>query len=141
MHGEIPSEFRSDGWVIKQNAERLLKALEHVFQNYSSPSNATNVKNTSMMIRNSIPDEAEPLLKIRSIDIKTIKTLIQHDIKNLQELATQTPQTLNDFGINKTKAKSILREIEKYQTDYLQQKIIPDDFGRYGKSVYWWLRV
>lgn len=141
MHGEIPSEFRSDGWVIKQNAERLLKALEYVFQNYSSPSNATTVKNTSMMIKNSIPDEAEPLLQIHSIDIKTVKILTQHDIKNLQELATQTPQTLNAIGINKTKAKSILREIEKYQTDYLQQKLIPDDFGRYGKSVYWWLRV
>jgi hypothetical protein len=127
MHGEIPPEFRSDGWVIKQNAERLLKAPEHIFQDYSSPSNVTIVKNTSVLIRNSIPDEAEPLLQIESIDIKTVKTLTQHGIKNKQELSVQIPQTLIDIGINETKAKRILKELEKYQTDNLQQTLISDE--------------
>lgn len=126
MHGEIPSEFRSDGWVIKQNAQRLLKALEHVFQNYSSPSSVTTVKNTSILLRNSIPDEAEPLLQVQSIDIKTIKTLVQHNIMHSQELSSRTPQALKDIGINETKAKRILKELEKYKTDNLQQTLISD---------------
>ncbi|SNQ59050.1 Superfamily II helicase [Candidatus Methanoperedens nitroreducens] len=127
MHGEIPSEFRSDGWVIKQNTERLLKALEHIFQNYSTPSNVAIVKNTSTLIKNSIPDEAEPLLQIQSIDIKTVKTLIQHSIRSMQELSVQTLQTLTAIGINEAKAKRILKELEKYQADQSQLKLIPDE--------------
>ncbi|KCZ71489.1 superfamily II helicase [Candidatus Methanoperedens nitroreducens] len=127
MHGEIPAEFRSDGWVIKQNAERLLKALEHVFQHYSTPTNTAIVKNMGTLIRNSIPDEAESLLQIQSIDIRTIKTLIQHGITDIQELAARTPQTLKATGIDETKAKRILKELERYQTDHLQQRLVPDE--------------
>ncbi len=127
MHGEIPPEFRSDGWVIKQNAERLLKALEQVLQNYSTPINVAIVKNTSTMIKNSIPDEAEPLLQIQSLDIKTVKILVQHGIKNTQELVAQTPQTLTVIGINEAKAKRILKKLEKYQINQSQLKLISDE--------------
>lgn len=133
--GRPQYDDRGYGCVIKQNAERLLKALEHIFQNYSSPSNAATVKNTNILIRYGIPDEAEPLLQIRSIDIKTVITLTQHGIKNMQELAIQTPQMLKAIGINEKKAKSILRDLEKYQTDYLQQKLIPDENMREGCLV------
>ncbi|MCX9009935.1 MAG: endonuclease NucS [Candidatus Methanoperedens sp.] len=127
MHGEIPPEFRSDGWVIKQNAERLLKALEHIFQNYSTPSNVATVKNTSTLIKNSLPDEAEPLLQIQSIDIKTVKTLVQHNILNIKDLSVQAPQALTTIGISEAKVKRILKELEKYQADQSQLKLTPDE--------------
>lgn len=127
MLGEIPSEFRSDGWVIKQNAERLLKALEQVLQVYSTPFNVAIVKNTSTLIKNSIPDEAEPLLQIQSLDIKTVKILAQHGIKSMQELAVQTPQALTAIGINEAKTERILKELEKYQINQLPLKLTPDD--------------
>ncbi len=132
MHGEIPNEFRSDGWVIKQNAQRLLKALEHISQHYS-PSNVTTVKNMNILIKNSIPDEAESLLQIQSIDIKTVKTLVQHNIMNVPELAIQTQQRLTAIGINETKAKRILKELGNHQIDNLQQKLITDDTA--GKGI------
>jgi len=58
MDGSVPGELRSDAWVIRQNALRLLAALGAFFERYDDPHGANVAARLEARIDNGVPEVA-----------------------------------------------------------------------------------
>jgi len=67
MTGSTPSELRSDAWVIRQNALRLLAALREFLERFAGPRAANLARRVEARVDHGVSREAVPLTAIEGV--------------------------------------------------------------------------
>ncbi|MDJ1432696.1 DEAD/DEAH box helicase [Halostagnicola sp. A-GB9-2] len=65
--GSTPSELRSDAWVIRRNATRLISALQAFLERFSGPHEANLAKQVEARIENGVAEDAVGLTAIDGV--------------------------------------------------------------------------
>jgi len=80
--GEIPEALRSDAWLIRQNALRLLSALEAFLLRFNAPETVLRAKILALRLEYGAPEQLCPLLQLDGVGIKQATQLYTQGIRS-----------------------------------------------------------
>jgi hypothetical protein len=99
MDGSIPPELRSDAWVIKQNALRLLAALGAFFERYDDPAGANTAARLEARIETGVPEDAVGLTALDGVAAGRAHKLADEGI--------ETPADVREAGVDGLEAAGL----------------------------------
>ncbi|MEF8975536.1 MAG: DEAD/DEAH box helicase [Halapricum sp.] len=91
MNGTIPSELKSDSWVIRQNALRLLAALRAFLDQFADAWAANLARRVEARVEHGVSDDAVGLTAVDGVGPGRARTLATAGIG--------TPPAIDDAGI------------------------------------------
>ena len=92
MDGRTPADLRSDAWVIKQNALRLLAALGEFLERFAGPRAANLLARIEARLEHGVSREAVALTAIDGVGAGRAETLAQGGLT--------TPDAVVDAGVS-----------------------------------------
>ena len=102
--GEIPEALRSDAWLIRQNALRLLSALEAFLLRFNAPETVLRAKILALRLEYGAPEQLCPLLQLDGVGIKQATQLYTQGIRSPFDI---TPAMLSKLVAGTRIAQSI----------------------------------
>ncbi|WP_336035486.1 DEAD/DEAH box helicase [Halobacterium yunchengense] len=99
MDGSLPGELRSDAWVIKQNALRLLAALGAFFERYDDPAGANLATRLEARIDTGVPADAVGLTALDGVAAGRAHKLADEGI--------ETPADVREAGVDGLEAAGL----------------------------------
>jgi replicative superfamily II helicase len=128
MDGSVPAELRSDAWVIRQNALRLLAALSAFFDRYDDPRGANAAARLEARIDTGVPEDAVGLTALDGVAAGRAHKLADEGIETPANVRTAGTDGLVDAGLSPGVAESV----------HDQAREMPDvtvDWGDFPESV------
>ncbi|MFB6271149.1 MAG: DEAD/DEAH box helicase, partial [Halobacterium sp.] len=128
MDGSLPGELRSDAWVIKQNALRLLAALGAFFERYDDPMGANTAARLEARIDTGVPADAVGLTALDGVAAGRAHKLADEGI--------ETPADVRDAGVDGLQAAGLGPGVA--ESVYEQAAEMPDvsvDWGDFPDSI------
>ena len=128
MDGAIPGELRSDAWVIRQNALRLLAALGAFFERYDDPMGANTAARLEARIDTGVPEAAVGLTALDGVAAGRAHKLAEEDIETPADVRDAGAAGLEAAGLGPGVAESV----------HEQAAEIPDvavDWGDFPDSI------
>jgi hypothetical protein len=110
MDGSIPAALRSDAWVIRQNALRLVAALGEFFVRYDQPAGANLAARLEARIETGVPPEAVGLTALDGVGSGRGHRLAQEDITDPGAVREAGVDGLVDAGLSEGVAKNVLEQ-------------------------------
>jgi len=107
MRGAVPTELRSDAWVIKQNALRLLAALGAFFDRYDDPAGANAAARLEARIDTGVPESAVGLTAIDGVAAGRAHKLHEEGISAPEDVRAAGVSGLVDAGLSEGVAESV----------------------------------
>ncbi|MFB6071988.1 MAG: DEAD/DEAH box helicase [Halobacterium sp.] len=92
MTGSVPGDLRSDAWVIKQNALRLLAALGAFFDRYDDPAGANAAARLEARIDTGVPEAA--------VGLTALDGVAAGRAHKLHDEGVETPADVRDAGVS-----------------------------------------
>lgn len=80
--GEVPEALRSDAWLIRQNALRLLSALCAFLLRFNAPQAVLRARILSLRLEYGAPEELCPLLQLEGVGIKQATQLYEQGVRS-----------------------------------------------------------
>ncbi|MDD1721408.1 MAG: DEAD/DEAH box helicase [Euryarchaeota archaeon] len=80
--GEVPEAVRSDAWIIRQNALRLLSALSAFLLRFNAPQAILRARVLALRLEYGAPEELCPLLQLEGIGIKQATQLYEQGVRS-----------------------------------------------------------
>jgi len=80
--GEVPEALRSDAWIIRQNALRLLSALSAFLLRFNAPHAILRARVLALRLEYGAPEEFCPLLQLEGIGIKQATQLYEQGVRS-----------------------------------------------------------
>ncbi|MGZ4925490.1 MAG: DEAD/DEAH box helicase [Halobacteriota archaeon] len=102
--GEVPEALRSDAWLIRQNALRLLSALEAFLLRFNTPETVLRAKILALRLEYGAPEQLCPLLQLDGVGIKQATQLYTQGIRSPFDI---TPAMLSKLVAGTRIAQSI----------------------------------
>ena len=102
--GEVPEVLRSDAWLIRQNALRLLSALEAFLLRFNAPETVLRAKILALRLEYGAPEQLCPLLQLDGVGIKQATQLYAQGIRSPFDI---TPAMLSRLVAGTRIAQSI----------------------------------
>jgi replicative superfamily II helicase len=121
MGGELPPELRSDAWVIKQNALRLLAAVRAFFDRFDRPAGANLCRRIEARVETGVPPEAVGLTAISGIGAGRGQRLAQAGIRRPGAVVDAGVSGLVDAGLGEEVARNVLgqsRQLPRIRIDW-----------------------
>jgi len=106
--GTTPSGLRSDAWVIRQNALRLLAALGAVLEEFAGPAAANRCRRLEARVEHGVGPEAAALTAIEGVGEGRARTLAEAGYSAPAAVATESPATIAAAGIGEGVADRIV---------------------------------
>ncbi|WP_287582646.1 DEAD/DEAH box helicase [Candidatus Borrarchaeum sp.] len=111
---KIDIEFQTDARVIKQNANRLLSALERFCDEFSeSILIREKIKRLSVLLEYSLPEEFSELIQVRGIGARIATLLASANVMGLKDLIQLSVEEMIKLGIKKANAEKIRKKINE----------------------------
>jgi len=107
MRGAVPTELRSDAWVIKQNALRLLAALGAFFDRYDDPAGANAAARLEARIDTGVPEAAVGLTAVDGVAAGRAHKLHEEGIDTPEDVREAGVSGLVDAGLAEGVAESV----------------------------------
>jgi len=104
--GEIAEALRSDAWLIRQNALRLLSALEAFIERFNAPETVLRARILALRVEYGAPEELCSLLQLDGVGIKQATQLHAQGVRSPFDL---TPAILTRLVSGTRIARSIDR--------------------------------
>ncbi|MES3517252.1 MAG: DEAD/DEAH box helicase [Natronomonas sp.] len=126
MDGNVPAELRSDAWIIKQNALRLLGALRAFCERLGTPADANLVARLETRIENGVSADAVGLTAIDGIGSRRAGRLTRRGFTEPEEIVDAGAEALIDAGLGAGVAERVVeaaRELPSVEIDFTE---IPD---------------
>ena len=130
MDGTTPAELRSDAWVIRQNALRLLAALHEFLDRFAGPRAANLARRIEARLENGVAREAVALTAIDGVGAGRAETLAQAGVTTPGEVVEAGVGELTRAGITAGVAERIVesaRELPRITVDW---GAFPDSIAR-----------
>jgi replicative superfamily II helicase len=124
--GEVTEALRSDAWLIRQNALRLLSALEAFIERFNSPSTISRVRVLALRLEYGAPEELCSLLQLDGVGMKQATHLHTLGIKSPREI---TPAVLSQL----VAGTRIARSVDQLPEITVDMQL--PDFVQFGESV------
>ncbi|MGM0371918.1 MAG: DEAD/DEAH box helicase [Halobacteriota archaeon] len=107
MDGDLPPELRSDAWVIRQNALRLLAAVRAFFDRFDRPAGANLTRRLQARIETGVPSEAVGLTAIDGIGAGRGQRLAQAGLTDPGAVVEAGVAGLVEAGLGEEVARSV----------------------------------
>jgi replicative superfamily II helicase len=99
MAGSTPDALRSDAWVIRQNATRLLSALRAVLAAFSGPAAANLARRVEARVEHGVSSDAVGLTAVDGVGASRARTLAGAGHRTPADLAAAGPDELDRAGL------------------------------------------
>ena len=113
MYGTVPPELRSDAWVIRQNALRLLAALGAFLDRNDRPLGANRVKRLEARIETGVPRGAVGLTALDGVAAGRGHRLSDEGIETPADVREAGQSGLVDAGLSEGVARNLLEQVER----------------------------
>jgi len=111
---QIDMELQTDARVIRQNANRLLSALQRFCDEFSnSVLIREKIKRLSILLEYSLPEEFSELLQVRGIGVRIATLLASANVMRLKDLKQLSVEEMIKIGIKKANAEKIQNNINE----------------------------
>ncbi|MFB6085742.1 MAG: DEAD/DEAH box helicase [Halodesulfurarchaeum sp.] len=128
MDGELPPELRSDAWVIKQNALRLLAAARAFFDRFDRPGGANLCRRLEARVETGVPPEAVGLTAIDGVGAGRGQRLAKAGLTDPGAVVEAGVTGLVDAGLGEEVAGTVARQA-------VQLPRVEIDWGDFPDSV------
>jgi replicative superfamily II helicase len=128
MDGAVPGELRSDAWVIRQNALRLLAALGAFFERYDDPAGANTAARLEARIDTGVPADAVGLTALGGVAAGRAHKLADEGI--------ETPADVRDAGAAGLEAAGLGPGVaESVSEQAAEMPAVTVDWGDFPDSI------
>ena len=121
MDGALPPDLRSDAWIIKQNARRLLAALRAFFDRFDRPAGANRCRRIETRVEHGVPEAAVGLTAIDGVGAARGETLVAAGLTDPGAIRAAGVDGLVEAGLSEEVAKTVLegaRELPQIEIDW-----------------------
>ncbi len=112
MTGAMPEELKSDAWIIRQNALRLLAALRVFCEEFARPRHANLVRRIEARLEYGVDDEFVDLTAIECIGRGRAQQLANDGICSPSDVHSLECSDLMDAGVTRKVAEHILDQAD-----------------------------
>ena len=121
MTGSTPTELRSDAWVIRRNALRLLAALRAFLDRFGGPREANRASRAAARVENGVSEDAAALTAIDGVGPGRASKLAGEGIETPSDVVAAGTAGLVDAGLNEGVAERVVestRELPRIEIDW-----------------------
>jgi len=121
MAGRTPSDLRSDAWIIRQNALRLLAALREFAAAFAGPRAANLVRRVEARVEHGVSRDAVALTAIEGVGAGRAETLAGAGFTSPSDLVDAGAEKLTNTGLSASVAERILdaaAELPRIQVEW-----------------------
>jgi replicative superfamily II helicase len=133
MTGSTPSDLRSDAWVIKQNALRLLAALREFLDRFAGPRAANLARRVEARVDHGVSRDAVALTAIDGIGAGRASTLATGGLQTPRDVIDAGVAELTRAGLSEGVAERVIERARDLPAIELDWGAFPDRIGR-GES-------
>jgi hypothetical protein len=126
--GTTPSELRSDAWVIRQNATRLLSALRAFLERFHGPHAANLARRVEARIENGVADDAVGLTAIDGVGPGRASKLSKEGIATPGDAVDAGVEGLVAAGLSEGVAESVYEGAQSLPS-------VEIDWGRFSETI------
>ncbi|WP_135821998.1 DEAD/DEAH box helicase [Halostella litorea] len=109
MTGSTPSELRSDAWVIRQNAVRLLSALRSFLERFADPHAAALARRVEARVENGVGERAVGLTAIDGVGSGRASKLASEGVETPADVVDAGVDGLAAAGLSEGVAERVLK--------------------------------
>ncbi|QZP36454.1 DEAD/DEAH box helicase [Halobaculum magnesiiphilum] len=129
VRGSVPSDLRSDAWIIKQNALRLLAALREFADAVAGPRAANLVRRVEARVEHGVKREAVGLTAIEGVGEGRAESLSAGGLTAPADVVAAGADRLVRAGLSEGVAERVLRQAEDLPNAVVEWGTIPDSIG------------
>jgi replicative superfamily II helicase len=108
VSGTTPNSLRSDAWIIRQNALRLLAALGAVLGEFAGPAAANECRRLEARIEHGVGPDAAALTAIEGVGEGRSRSLAKAGFESPADVAAASPATVAAAGVGEGVAERIV---------------------------------
>jgi replicative superfamily II helicase len=112
MYGNVPPELRSDAWVIRQNALRLLAAMGAFLDRHDRPLGANRVARLEARIETGVPRHAIGLTALDGVAAGRGHRLADENIETPADVREAGESGLVDAGFSEGVARNLVEQAD-----------------------------
>ena len=135
MGAATPSELKSDAWIIRQNALRLLAAFRAIVDQLGTAADANLVRRLEARLETGVDDDAVGLTAIEGVGAQRAETLAAAGYRSPAEVATVDTETLAAAGITDTVAARLQDNVAELPAIEVEWGAFPDRIGRGERTL------
>ena len=133
--GTTPSDLRSDAWVIRQNALRLLAALGEFLDRLAGPRAANLASRVEARVEHGVARAAVPLTAIDGVGDARAERLANAGFRSPAAVATADPPQLNAAGLGDSLAERITSAAAELPRIAVEWGQFPDTITRGDNTI------
>ncbi len=128
MNSTTPAALRSDAWVIRQNALRLLASLRAIVDRFGTATQANLVCRVEARVETGVSDDAVGLTAIDGVGSTRANTLAAAGYDSPADVATANPSNLSAAGLSEGVAGQIVESAAELPA-------VAIDWGEFPESI------
>jgi len=128
ISGTTPGSLKSDAWVIRQNAQRLLSALRAIADRFGGPRAANLVRRVEARVETGLGAEAVGLTAIDGIGASRARTLAKAGLATPADVLDAGPSGLVAAGVSESVAERVVANARELP-------VIAVDWGDFPDSI------
>ncbi|WP_312910964.1 DEAD/DEAH box helicase [Natronosalvus caseinilyticus] len=133
--GNTPPDLRSDAWVIRQNALRLLAALRAFLDRFATPHDANLARRLEARIENGVTDNAVGLTAIDGVAAGRASKLSTEGLSTPGDVVAAGVSGLVDAGLGESIAERVYEGAQTLPAVELEWGDFPETIGAGENAV------
>jgi replicative superfamily II helicase len=136
MTGSTPSDLRSDAWVIRQNALRLLAALREFLDTFSGPRAANLVRRVEARVEHGVSRDAVGLTAVDGIGSRRAGRLSSAGLRTPADLVAAGPEELTRADLSDGVAERVVESARSLPAIEIDWGAFPGTVDRGTSTVH-----
>ncbi|SEG07359.1 Replicative superfamily II helicase [Halobellus limi] len=129
MANSTPADLRSDAWIIRQNALRLLSALREFLGEFAGPRAANLARRVEARVEHGVPREAVGLTAVDGIGPNRARSLATGGLHSPADVVDAGADELERAGLSTGVAERIAKNAENFPAIEVSWGSFPDDIA------------
>ncbi|MFC7097144.1 DEAD/DEAH box helicase [Halobaculum marinum] len=129
VRGSTPSDLRSDAWIIKQNALRLLAAMREFADAFAGPRAANLVRRVEARVEHGVKREAVGLTAIEGVGSGRAESLSSGGLTTPADVVSAGVDRLTRAGLSEGVAERVVRQAEDLPNAVVEWGEFPERIG------------
>jgi hypothetical protein len=135
MSGSTPTELRSDAWVIRQNALRLLAALREFLDTFAGPRAANLARRVEARVEHGVSRDAVGLTAVDGVGSRRAGRLSSAGLRTPADLVAAGTETLTRADLSEGVAERVVDSAKSLPAIELDWGAFPDTVTRGTSNV------
>ena len=136
MERDTPVELRSDAWIIRQNALRLLSALREFLDAFAGPAAANLARRVEARVDSGVPREAVALTAIEGVGPERAVKLSRGNVRSPADVVAAGVAELGRAGLSEGVAERVLEQARSLPAISADWGAFPDSVGQGESAVH-----